>query len=165
MGSGLNLPFYDPQQVEQVLGLEPSGEMRRRAARRARRVDFDVQFIDLPGEEIPLDDASIDTVLVTYALCTIPDVERALQQMRRVLKPGGELIFCEHGLAPDEGVARWQARINPLWHRLAGGCNLNRDVPALIRGAGFAIGELDTMYLPRVPRFAGFNYWGVATRA
>ena len=99
---------------------------------------------------------------MTYTLCTIPDAMAALEGMRRVLKPGGRLIFCEHGSAPDAAVRRWQRRLNPLWNRTAGGCNLGRDIPALIEGAGFRMDSLDSMYLPRTPRFAGCNYRGSA---
>ncbi len=165
MGSGLNIPFYDPAKIEKVWGLEPSAGMRRRAAPRADRAGFEIEFLDLPGEEIPLDDDSVDTVLLTYTLCTIPDFRSALAQMRRVLKPGGRLLFSEHGAAPDPGVRRWQDRINPLWKKIAGGCNLNRDIPGSLEEAGFRIGKLDTMYLPKTPRIAAFQYWGDATHS
>jgi ubiquinone/menaquinone biosynthesis C-methylase UbiE len=163
MGSGLNLPYYDADRVERVWGLEPSEGMRRRAQQNLGRAALDVEWLSLPGEEIPLEDASADTVLLTFTLCTIPDFRAALAQMRRVLKPGGRLLFCEHGVAPDESVRRWQERVNPLWRKLAGGCNLNRPIPAYLEQAGFAIRELQSMYLPSTPRIAGFNYWGVAT--
>jgi ubiquinone/menaquinone biosynthesis C-methylase UbiE len=114
-GSGLNLPFYDPQKVRKIWGLEPSPGMRRKAQPMVDASDLDVEFIDLPGENIPLEANSADTVLVTYSLCTIPDVMTALEGMRRVLKPGGRLLFCEHGVAPDESVRRWQHRLNPAW--------------------------------------------------
>ena len=123
---------------------------------------FAVEYLALQGENIPLDGDSVDTVLVTYTLCTIVDAIAALEGMRRALKPGGRLIFCEHGRAPDEAVQRWQRRLNPLWGRIGGGCNLDRDIPALIETAGFRIDALDSMYLPGTPRFAGFNYWGSA---
>ena len=145
--------------------LDPEAGMLKRARRVAARLPFDVEHLQLKGEEIPLDADSVDTVLITYTLCTIPDVATALGGMRRVLKPGGRLLFCEHGRAPDAGVARWQDRINPYWRRVFGGCNLNRDVPALLDRAGFRIDRLQTMYLPRTPRLAGFNYWGAATPA
>lgn len=161
MGTGLNLSFYDPSRVTKVIGLEPSPEMTQRAADAARSVDVEVEFIGLPGEEIPLEASSIDTVVMTYTLCTIPDTRKALKQMARVLKPGGELLFCEHGRAPDADVRRWQDRIDPLWKRLGGGCRLNRDIPARIREGGFEIADLETMYLPGW-RPASFNYWGSA---
>jgi SAM-dependent methyltransferase len=165
MGSGLNLPFYDADKVERVFGLEPSEGMRQLAQPNLERSRIEVEWLDLPGEQVPLEDDSVDTVLLTYTLCTIPDFRGALAQMRRVLRPGGRLLFCEHGAAPDASVRRWQDRINPLWSMVSGGCNLNRPIPQLIGDAGFAVGELETMYLPGTPRFAGFNYWGSATPA
>lgn len=161
IGSGLNLPFYDPTKVSKVWGLDPAPEMIEIAERAARSLPIEVEFIGLPGNEIPLDDNSVDTVLVTYTLCTIPDAIAALRQMSRVLRPDGELIFCEHGAAPDAGVRRWQDRLNPIWNRLGGGCNLNRPIPGLIEASGFRIRKLDTMYLPGW-RPASFNYWGAA---
>ncbi len=163
IGTGLNLPFYDAEKVERVIGLDPSERSWKLAGKRASQVPFDVEFIGLPGEQIPLEDGAVDTVLVTYSLCTIPDPVSALQGMRRVLRPGGRLLFCEHGLAPDASVARWQSRVNPLWRPIAGGCNLNRDIPALLGDGGFSVETLDKAYLPGTPRFAGFNYWGGAT--
>jgi ubiquinone/menaquinone biosynthesis C-methylase UbiE len=162
IGSGLNLPFYDPGKVEKIWGLEPSDGMRSMARKAAEKVPIEVEFIGLPGEEIPLDDNSVDTVLTTYTLCSIPDAEVALRHMARVLKPGGELLFCEHGAAPDTEVRRWQDRINPFWKRMSGGCQLNVDIPALIQRGGFRINRMETMYLPG-PRLATFNYWGSAT--
>lgn len=162
MGSGLNLPHYDPRQVELVWGLEPSEGMRRKARRNVAGAPFEVRWLDLPGEEIPLESDSVDTVVLTYTLCTIPDWHRALEQMRRVLKPGGQLLFCEHGAAPDEAVRKWQDRVNPLWRKVAGGCNLNRAIPELIEHAGFGLQRMETGYLPKVPRFAGFNFRGAA---
>ncbi len=162
IGTGLNLPFYDQARVERLIGLDPSEESWELAARRAAHLDFEVEFIGLPGEEIPLEDDSVDTVLVTFALCTIPDPVSALRGMGRVLRPGGRLLFCEHGRAPDDGVRKWQDRINPLWRRIAGGCNLNRDIPRLLGDGGFQVAELQQRYLPGTPRFAGYNYWGSA---
>lgn len=162
VGAGHNFPFYDPAKVTKVIGLEPSAEMRERARKIAATTQLDTEFIDLKAEEIPLDDHSVDTVLVTYTMCTIPDVPRALQGMRRVLKPTGRLIFCEHGEAPDESVRLWQRRIEPVWKKIAGGCHLSRPIPKLLKDAGFAVEGLQTMYLPSTPRFAGFNYWGTA---
>ena len=165
IGAGHNLPFYDAGKVTKVWGLEPSPEMRMRALKAAARTDLDVELIDFDAEEIPLDDRSVDTVLVTYTLCTIPDAIKALYGMGRVLKPGGKLIFCEHGEAPDASVRKWQHRLTPVWKKIGGGCYPGRPIPAMLREGGFAIDRLDTMYLPGTPRFAGFNYWGIARKA
>lgn len=164
IGSGLNLPFYDGSKVTRVWGLDPSRELIRMAGEAAETAPFEVEFVPFAIEEAPLEDDSVDTVVVTYTLCTIPDPGAALRQMARVLKPEGELIFCEHGLAPDAGVQRWQKRMNPLWKRLAGGCHLNRDIPKLIKQGGFRIRDLETMYLPGW-RPGSFNYWGAAVPA
>ncbi|MFP6771089.1 MAG: class I SAM-dependent methyltransferase [Alphaproteobacteria bacterium] len=161
IGSGLNLPFYDTAQVTKVWGLEPSVELRRMAEKTAHDVDLAVEFLDLPGEDIPLPDHSVDTVVITYTLCTIADTAQALAQMRRVLKPGAELLFCEHGRAPDAGVRRWQDRIDPFWGKFTGGCHLNRPIDALIADAGFRFETMHTMYIPG-PRPMSFNYWGAA---
>lgn len=163
IGPGLNLPYYNGDKVDMVFGLEPSADMRKLAAKRVSQVPFKVEFIDLPGEEIPLDDKSVDTVLLTYTLCTIPDALSALKQMRRVLKPGGKLLFCEHGAAPDKSVRKWQARINPVWKPIAGGCNLNRKIPELLEQGNFNIKSMQTAYIPGTPKIAAYNYWGEAT--
>ena len=162
IGTGLNLPYYNADNVDRLIGLDPSEQSWVLAGERAAHLDFDVEFIGLPGEEIPLEDDSVDTVLVTYALCTISEPVTALQGMGRVLRPGGSLIFCEHGKAPDTGIGKWQDRINPFWRPILGGCNLNRDIPDLLSDGGFAIDDMEQMYLPNTPRFAGFNYWGRA---
>lgn len=161
IGSGLNLPFYDDGNVTEVVGVDPSQEMIAMAAKAAEAVPFDVTFVPAGSEDIPLDSGSCDTVVMTYTLCTIPESRPALREMARVLKPGGRLLFCEHGLAPDRNVRRWQNRINPVWRRLGGGCHLNRDIPKLIGNGGFAIEGMATMYLPGW-RPATFNYWGSA---
>jgi len=161
IGSGLNIPFYDTRKVEHLWGLDPSAEMWSIAQKSAASHHLDAEFIQSGAESIPLDNDSADTVLVTYTLCTIPDVHAALDEIRRVLKPGGTLIFCEHGTAPDKHIERWQNRFNPLWKKLAGGCNLNRPIPDLLRQAGFKSGDMQTMYLPGW-RPATFNYWGTA---
>ena len=161
IGSGLNLPFYDAGRVTRLWGLDPSPDLRAMAGRAARRVPFEVELVGLPGEEIPLDDASVDTVLVTYTLCSIEQPEVALRQMARVLAPGGRLLFCEHGAAPDPGVRRWQDRADPIWRRFSGGCRLNRAIPSLLETGGFRILEMETTYLPGW-RPASFNYRGTA---
>jgi ubiquinone/menaquinone biosynthesis C-methylase UbiE len=164
-GAGHNLPFYDASKVERIWALEPSAEMRERSAARRAASTIPLEFIDLPSEKIPLESDSADTVLVTYTLCTIPDVMAALGEMRRVMKPTGHMIFCEHGEAPDESVRRWQRRITPVWKVIGGGCHVGRQIPKLIQDSGFKLDDMQTMYLPGTPRFAGFNYWGSATKA
>lgn len=161
MGSGLNLPYYDREKVRKVWGLEPSAGMRQIARRNLGGANLELEMIDLPGEEIPLDSNSIDTVVVTYTLCTIPDVDAALRGVRRVLRPGGRLLFCEHGIAPDRRVARWQNRLNPTWQTFAGGCNINRDIPRLLAESGFRVVDDERMYIPGV-KLLSYNYWGSA---
>lgn len=162
MGSGLNIPYYNRDKVEKVWGLEPSLGMREKARARVEAAPFELEWLSLPGEEIPLDNHSVDTIVLTYTLCTIPDWQSAVRQMRRVLKPGGKLLFSEHGKAPDEAVRQWQNRINPYWMKAAGGCHLNRDIPKLLKEGGFTLKQLDTRYMPSTPRVAGFTYWGYA---
>jgi ubiquinone/menaquinone biosynthesis C-methylase UbiE len=161
IGSGLNLPFYDSTKVTKIWGLDPSPEMIKLAEQMARSLHLEVEFIGLPADEMQLDDRSIDTVLITYTLCSILDTTPALRQMARVLRPGGELIFCEHGAAPDANVRRWQNRLNPIWKQFAGGCNLNRPIPDLVESGGFRINALEMMYISGW-RPACFNYWGIA---
>lgn len=144
-GSGLNLEHY-PAGVEAVLAVEPVATARRLAARRESRAGVPVEHVGLNGEKLALDDASVDGALSTFTLCTIPDVERALAELRRVIRPGGTFHFLEHGLAPAAGVAAWQRRLEPLQKRLAGGCHLTRDIPELVRGAGFEIERLEQRY-------------------
>jgi ubiquinone/menaquinone biosynthesis C-methylase UbiE len=164
-GAGHNLPFYDAAKVTHLWALEPSSEMRERAAERVAQSPLKIEFIDLPGERIPLDANAADTILITYTLCTIPDVMKALGEMHRVLKPAGKMIFCEHGEAPDENVRRWQRRLTPAWKAIGGGCHVGRPIPKLIADSGFKVEDMQTMYLPGTPRFAGFNYWGQAAKA
>jgi len=161
-GSGLNIPFFDPSRVHSVVGLDPSEELVRMAERTVAESAIPIEVIKGSGEDIPLGTASVDTVLTTYTLCTIPDVARALGEMARVLRPGGRLIFCEHGIAPDPNVRRWQDRLNPYWGRIAGGCHLNRDIPNLLQQGGFRVDDLDARYLPGW-RPGAFNYLGSAT--
>ena len=169
IGSGLNIPFYDANKVDKVIGLDPSPELNEMAekvvSKTAAENGLNVEIILGSAEAMPFPDNHFDSVVITYTLCTIPDAESANLEIRRGLKPGGKLIFCEHGLAPDAGVAKWQGRIDPIWGKIAGGCHLNRDIPQLITGAGFTLETLEQMYLPSTPKFAGYNYWGVAVIA
>lgn len=164
MGSAINLEFYNPDNVTLVYGLEPSEGMRRKARGNLGRSPVKVEWLDLPGEKIPLPDDSVDTVLLTFTLCTIPDWQAALEQMKRVLRPGGELLFLEHGESCDQGVRKWQHRITPTWKKLAGGCHLNRPIADLLREAGFNILELENLYVPKTPKIAGYIYKGRAVK-
>ena len=164
IGSGLNIPFYDMTKIDKVIGLDPSVELNGLAIDVAEENNVDVDFMLCGAEDIPLPDNHVDTVLITYTMCTIPEVIEANKEMLRVLKPDGRLIFCEHGLAPDPKVAKWQSRIDPIWGKIAGGCHLNRNIPELITSAGFEIENMEQMYLPSTPRFAGYNYWGSARK-
>lgn len=161
-GSGLNLAHYDRDKVRHIWGLEPSAGMRKLAAKPIADSGLEIELIDLPGEEIPLEDNSVDTVLITFTLCTIPEAAQALDGMRRVLKPGGQLLFSEHGKAPDANVKKWQERMNPVWKKFSGGCNMNRDIPALLKAAGFGIQDDNRMYVPGLKSLS-YMYWGAAT--
>jgi ubiquinone/menaquinone biosynthesis C-methylase UbiE len=163
IGSGLNLPFYGTR-VEQIIGLEPAARLLEMAQGRAGRSKQPVTFVAGSAEAIPLDDHSIDTVVTTWTLCSIPDAVGALKEMRRVLRPGGQLLFVEHGLAPEDNIQRWQNRLTPLWKRIGGGCHLNRPIRTLIESAGFDITSLDTGYV-KGPKPMTFLYEGRAAPA
>lgn len=156
VGSGLNFPWYDRQRVEELFALEPSAELRRMASAAADDASLSVSFLDASAEAIPVESDSVDTVVMTYTLCSIANPEQGLAEIRRVLKPNGRLLFAEHGRAPERSVQRWQDRLTPLWKRLAGGCHLNRDIPGLVAAAGFDVQTLDARYLSRLKAFA-FN--------
>jgi len=161
IGSGLNLPFYSSQ-VRRVYGLDPSIELQRIARERALGGSVEVEFLSQSAEDpVPLVDRSIDTVVITWSLCSIANGPRALHQIKRVLRADGRLIFVEHGRAPDPGVAAWQDRLTPVWKRIGGGCHLNRKIDEMIETAGFRITELKTCYL-RGPRPMTFTYQGFA---
>jgi ubiquinone/menaquinone biosynthesis C-methylase UbiE len=162
IGSGLNLPFYDKTKVDEIWGLDPSEELSGMARTVATQEGMKVNFISSGAEEIPLPDDHFDSVLITYTMCTIPEVIRANREIRRVLKDQGKMIFCEHGVAPDDNIRKWQKRINPFWGKIAGGCNINRNIPSLIQESGFDIVEMEEMYLPNTPKIAGYNFWGYA---
>ena len=161
IGSGLNLPYYGTT-VERVIGLDPAPKllaMAREAAR--RRTSIPVELVENSAEAIPLDNGSIDTIVTTWTMCSIPDVQRALGEIRRVLKPGGRLLFVEHGRSPDPGVRRWQDRLTPVWRRVGGGCHLNRAIGELIEDAGFRNERIETGYM-RGPKPMTFMYEGAA---
>jgi ubiquinone/menaquinone biosynthesis C-methylase UbiE len=161
IGSGLNLPFYS-REVRTVYGVDPSLELKRLARQRAEGGRLLVRFLTQSAEEpLPLGTASIDTAVITWSLCSIPDPVKALGHVKRVLKPSGQLIFLEHGRSPDPGVVAWQDRLTPLFQRIGGGCHLNRMIDALIAAAGFVIGEMTTGYQPG-PRMLTYTYQGVA---
>ena len=163
IGSGLNLPFYGPR-IEHLYGLDPSPQLLRMAGRRAQLEGRDVELLPCSAEQIPLPDRCLDTVISTWTLCSIPDADRALHEARRVLQPGGQLLFVEHGLAPDAGVRAWQHRLTPMWARIAGGCHLDRKIDALITAAGFRLEELGTEYA-KGPRVMTYMYFGRARPA
>jgi len=160
IGSGLNLPFYGSR-VEEILGLDPAPRLVDMAQQAAKHNRAPVTFITASAESIPIGDSTVDTVVTTWTLCSIPHAAAALQEMRRVLKPGGQLLFVEHGLAPEEVVRRWQNRLTPVWRRIAGGCHLNRPIRTLIESAGFGVVRLETGYA-RGPRPMTFFFEGCA---
>jgi len=163
IGTGLNFAYYEKSKIENIVGLDPALEMHRLARKRMKKAGLTAELVGLSAERIPFDEGTFDTVLVTYTLCSIADPVAALREMRRVLKPGARLIFCEHGLAPEPSVRRWQDRLTPHWSKLAGGCHLNRDIPALLSEAGLHSADLQSKYL-RGPRPLTYNYWGTAIR-
>jgi ubiquinone/menaquinone biosynthesis C-methylase UbiE len=159
LGSGLNLPFYT-NRVKEVLGLEPHPKLLAMASEKSAPVS--ANLIEGSAESIPLDTGSIDTVVTTWTLCSIPDVGTALGEMRRILKPAGQLLLVEHGLAPEEKIRKWQHRLTPIWMRLAGGCHLDRPIADLVRDSGFRLTHLQTGYM-QGPRPMTFMYEGVAS--
>ena len=164
IGTGLNLPFYMKNNVSKVIGLDPSESLTKYAKSAAKDAGIDLELIHSGAESINLENDSIDTVLITYTLCTIPDIEKSVSEIKRVLKNDGDLIFCEHGKSPDRYIANIQSFINPIWGIIFGGCNINRDIPKIIHDADFKIDSMEQMYLPGTPKFVGYNYWGVAKK-
>ena len=161
IGSGQNLPHYDAANVSKIIGVDPDDHIWKRSEARRTDCPIEIERIGLSGEEIPLDSNMADTVVCTYTLCTIPDPVKALHEMRRILKPGGQILFSEHGMAPDAKVAKWQSRIDPIWKKIAGGCHSGRDIPDLFKQADLKIDKLDQMYIPG-PKALSYNYWGSA---
>ena len=162
VGPGVNFGYYDPAKIEKVYALEPNQGMMGKADKQRRRTKLNVEFLGLPGERIPLPDASVDTVVSTFTLCTIPGVVEAIRGIARVLKPQGQFLFFEHGLSPDRKVRRWQERTEPLFQWAFEGCHVTRDIPALIRQGGFRVEKMDTGYLARFPKSGSYYFWGVA---
>jgi ubiquinone/menaquinone biosynthesis C-methylase UbiE len=162
IGSGLNIPLYT-KSVSHLYGVDPSAALLAMARQQAKAAAFPVELFNCAAESIPLADASVDTIVITWSLCSIANAADALREMRRVLKPEGVLIFVEHGLSPDAGVRKWQNRLTPFWRRLAGGCHLNRKMDDLVRDAGFSIADLRTEYVPG-PRALTFMYQGRARK-
>ena len=161
VGPGVNFVLYDPKKVSKVYALEPNPGMIR-LAEQHRRTELNVEFLDLPGERIPLGDGSVDTVVSTFTLCTIPGVADAIRGIGRVLRPGGQFLFFEHGLSPDIRVRRWQERTEPLFQWAFEGCHVTRDIPALIKEGGFRVERMETGYLARFPKSGSYCFWGVA---
>jgi len=164
IGTGLNLPFYNKNNVTKIIGLDPSEHLTDVAKVVAEEVDVNLELIHSGAEKINLGDNSVDTVLITYTLCTIPDIKSSISEIKRVLKNNGDFIFCEHGKSPDRCIANIQSFINPIWGIIFGGCNINRDIPKIIQDAHFEIDSMEQMYLPNTPKFVGYNYWGSAKK-
>jgi ubiquinone/menaquinone biosynthesis C-methylase UbiE len=162
VGPGVNFPFYDPAKVKKLYALEPNPGMLARAETQRRRTKLDLDFLDLPGEKIPLPDASVDTIVSTFTLCTIPGVNEALRGLARVLRPGGQFLFLEHGLSPDLPVRRWQQRTEPFFQWAFEGCHVTRDIPELIRQAGFRIERMHTGYVAGFPKCGCYCFRGAA---
>jgi SAM-dependent methyltransferase len=162
VGPGVNFAHYDPAKVSKIYALEPNREMVRLAERQRRGTGLDIEFLGLPGERIPLEDDSVDTVVSTFTLCTIPGVVEALRGVERVLKPGGKLIFFEHGLSPEPRIRRWQERSEPLTRWLFEGCHVTRDIPSLLQQSGFRTEQIETGYLAKFPRAWTHCWWGIA---
>jgi len=161
IGSGLNLPIYNGENVNHLTAIDPSKEMWDENVNNTEKLEYGFDFIEAFAEKIPVDNNSFDTVVTTYTLCTIPDLNKAFEEIRRVIKPSGKLVFCEHGKAPDKAIQNWQNIINPIAKRIAGGCHWNRDIPLIITSNGFKIDNMDTMYIPGW-KPGSFNYWGTA---
>jgi len=162
-GTGRNLRHYPPT-VKRIEAIDPDTDLDRLSMPRIASAAIEVDFHHLDAAHLPFEEARFDTVVSTFTLCSIPDVVHALGEVRRVLKPGGQFLFLEHGRAPDPAIARWQDRLNPAWMPLAGGCHLNRPMRELVEDAGLALGPVQNYYLKRAPRFVGYMIEGIATR-
>lgn len=164
VGPGLNLQYYNLDTVNKVIGIDPSDELNKIAKKNANKVNLDIEFNLSSAESIDLPTSSVDSVVCTFSLCSIPNPQKALKEIYRILKPGGKYYFCEHGISPDLSTRVFQNVTNIFYPKLSGGCHANRDIPKLISESGLKILEKDTMYLPGSVKFLGFNYWGVAIR-
>ncbi len=164
VGPGLNLQYYNLDTVNKVIGIDPSDELNKIAKKNANKVNLDIEFNLSSAESIDLPTSSVDSVVCTFSLCSIPNPQKALKEIHRILKPGGKYYFCEHGISPDISTRIFQNVTNIFYPKLSGGCHANRDIPKLISESGLKILEKDTMYLPGSVKFLGFNYWGVAIR-
>lgn len=163
MGTGLNLPYYDKNNITNIIGLDPSKESNKFAKELADKNNIDIEFLQSGAEEINLPDQSIDTILITYTLCTIPELRPSLDEIKRVMRKDGKVLFLEHGKSPDKRVRKFQNFLNPVWGKVFGGCNLNRDIPSLLVESGLKINKLNEMYIPKTPKFIGYNFWGEAS--
>ena len=163
IGTGLNAKHYVAGAVTGVIGVDPSRESWMLAQSKVADAKVPIEYCEASAEDIPLDAGSIDTAVITYTLCTIPDPARALAEVARVLRPGGLVLLAEHALAPDASVAKWQHRLDGLWGKIAGGCHINRDMRGLLDSSPFSVREWQGMYLPQTPRIAGYNVWGRAS--
>lgn len=161
IGTGRNLCHYNKDNVQALYGLDPATDMQPKMRKRMQAAGIKVELVPLSAEKIPRDNASCDTIVLTYTLCSIPDPVAAVKEMLRVLKPGGKLLYCEHGVAPDAGVAKWQKRLTPAWRKISGDCRMDRDIPTLLKAGGFALPDGQQGYIPG-PRILSYNYWGVA---
>lgn len=164
VGMGLNLAFYDPARVTSVSGVDPAAELRAMAEAAPRPQGLEVDILPGVAEALPFESSTFDSVVCTFTLCSVHSPGRALEEAMRVLRPGGRLLYCEHGLAPEPSVAKWQRRIEPVWKRLAGGCRLTRPIASLLAEAGFPTDGAEEGFLPNVPRFAGWNVFGEAVK-
>ena len=164
VGPGLNLQYYNLDTVNKVIGIDPSDELNKIAKKNANKVNLDIEFNLSSAESIDLPTSSVDSVVCTFSLCSIPNPQKALKEIYRILKPGGKYYYCEHGISPDLSTRVFQNVTNMFYPKLSGGCHANRDIPKLISESGLKILEKDTMYLPGSVKFLGFNYWGVAIR-
>lgn len=162
-GTGLNLEFY-PDEVRKITAVDPNAGMSEVARRNIERSGIKVETKVISGEHLPIEDESFDSVVCTWTLCSIPDAGQALREVRRVLRPGGKFFFVEHGLAPDPGVQKWQHRLTPPWRKIGDGCHLNRPIAEMIQAEGLRIPRMETFYMPKSPRFAGYMYRGIAER-